>query len=65
VPFEQLGLRANLPSTPLPQLTWRILSHTPHIASLAAVALGGIYWITHRREEVAAAEGSPRGRSDN
>jgi formate dehydrogenase iron-sulfur subunit len=60
VPFEQSGLRTNLPASPLPQLTWRVLSHTPHIASMAGVALGGIYWITHRREEVAAAEGGSR-----
>jgi formate dehydrogenase iron-sulfur subunit len=57
VPFEKLGLRTNLPTTPLPNLTWSVLSRTPDIGSMATVVLGGIYWITHRREEVAAAEG--------
>jgi formate dehydrogenase iron-sulfur subunit len=60
VPFGQLGMRANQPNTPLPQLTWRVLSRTPDIGTMAAAALGGIYWITHRRQEVAAAEGVVR-----
>ena len=60
VPFGQIGLPTNLPNAPLPTLTWQILSRTPDIASLAGVLLGGVYWITHRREEVAAAEGKPR-----
>lgn len=64
VPFEQLGLRRNLPKTPLPQLTWRILSHTPDIGAMAGVLMGGVYWITHRREDVAAAEGRGRERRE-
>jgi formate dehydrogenase iron-sulfur subunit len=60
VPFQQIGLRTDLPATPLPRLTWSVLSRTPDIASMAAVVMGGIYWITHRREEVAAAEGGVR-----
>ena len=57
VPFEQLGLRTNLPSEPLPRLTWNVLSHVPDIGSVGSVLLGGIWWITHRREEVARKEG--------
>jgi formate dehydrogenase iron-sulfur subunit len=56
VPFEQLGLKTKLPNEPLPLLTWRALSVVPDIISAGAVLLGGVYWITHRREEVAAAE---------
>ena len=56
VPFEQLGLKMNLPDEPLPQLTWNVLSHVPDIASVGTVLLGGIWWITHRRDEVSAAE---------
>jgi len=59
VPFEQLGLPVNLPNAALPKLTWQVLSRTPDVASLAGVLLGGIYWITHRREAVAAAESDP------
>ena len=60
VPFEQVGLRTKLPNDPLPALTWRVLSAVPDVGSLGAVALGGVYWITHRREAVAAAEGRPK-----
>jgi len=58
VPFEELGLRANLPNQPLPVLTWRVLSLVPDIVTVGTVLLGGVWWITHRREEVAAAEGN-------
>jgi formate dehydrogenase iron-sulfur subunit len=60
VPFEQLGLNTRLPKEPLPQLTWKVLSTVPDIATIGATLLGGIYWITHRREKVAAAEGRKR-----
>jgi formate dehydrogenase iron-sulfur subunit len=56
VPFEQIGLRTNLPQEPLPMLTWNVLSHVPDIVSIGSVLLGGIWWITNRREEVARAE---------
>jgi formate dehydrogenase iron-sulfur subunit len=56
VPFEQFGYKANLPSEPRPMLTYRALSHVPDVVTLGAVLLGGIYWITNRRADVAAAE---------
>jgi len=60
VPFEQLGMRVDLPREPLPLLTFRVLSKIPDIVVLGGVMLGGIWWITHRREEVAKAEGAER-----
>ena len=57
VPFEKLGLRTDLPSEPLPGLTWNVLSHVPDIGTVGSVLLGGIWWITHRREDVQRAEG--------
>lgn len=62
VPFEQLGLNTQLPDEPLPGLTWRALSQVPNIASAGAVLLGGVYWITHRREEVRRHEGGGKER---
>jgi formate dehydrogenase iron-sulfur subunit len=56
VPFEQLGVRAGLPHTPLPLLTWRALSEIPSIVTVCSVLLGGVWWLSHRREEVQAAE---------
>jgi len=33
------------------------LSHIPDFVPLGGMVLGGVWWITHRREEVALAEG--------
>jgi len=60
VPFEALGLPANLPSDALPGYTYRVLSKIPDLVPLAGVALAGIWWITRRRAEVAEAEQEPR-----
>jgi hypothetical protein len=43
----------------LPLLTYRVLSHIPDVVTIGAVALGGIWWLCNRKEEVAAAEGRP------
>jgi formate dehydrogenase iron-sulfur subunit len=59
VPFEQIGLRTGVPSDPLPDYTWRVLELLPDVVSTGAVLLGGIWWISNRREEVAKAEGRP------
>jgi formate dehydrogenase iron-sulfur subunit len=57
VPFEQIGLRTGVPQEPLPETTWRVLELLPDVVSTGAVLLGGIWWITNRRAEVARAEG--------
>jgi formate dehydrogenase iron-sulfur subunit len=56
VPFEQLGLPTHLPSDPIPLLTYRVLSQIPNLVTLGGLLLGGIWWITKRREEVAGKE---------
>jgi formate dehydrogenase iron-sulfur subunit len=56
VPFEQLGLPANVPHDPLPMYTYRVLSKIPSLVTVGGALLGGIWWITNRREEVARAE---------
>lgn len=60
VPMQQLGVRANLPNAPLSLATRAALSFVPDVVGVGTVLLSGVYWITHRREEVAAAEGAPR-----
>jgi len=57
VPFEQIGLRTNVPQEALPALTWQVLELVPDVVSTGTVLLGGIYWITNRRAEVAKKEG--------
>lgn len=57
VPFDRIGYNTKVPKENLPSLTWNALSHVPDVVAIGGVALGGIYWISHRREEVAAKEG--------
>lgn len=56
VPFEEFGYRKDLSRDPLPMLTYRVLSRIPDFVPLGGILLGGVWWITHRRQEVAAAE---------
>jgi len=64
IPFEQFGFRTDLVHEPLPMFTFRVLSRIPDLVGLGSVMLGGIWWITHRREEVAAAEASETKKSE-
>ena len=56
VPFEQFGLPANIGTNPLPALTAGVIRHFPDVVTIGWATLGGIWWITNRREAVAAAE---------
>jgi formate dehydrogenase iron-sulfur subunit len=55
VPFEELGF-PTVAGEALPALTHAALSKIPGIVTIGGALLFGIYWITHRREEVARAE---------
>jgi formate dehydrogenase iron-sulfur subunit len=56
VPFEQFGLPGTLGAKPLPYLTADLIEHVPQVATVGWALLGGIWWITNRREAVAAAD---------
>lgn len=56
VRFSEFGLPANLGTESLPSITGGVLSHVPDVVTLGSAVLGGIYWITHRREIVAKSE---------
>jgi formate dehydrogenase iron-sulfur subunit len=56
IPFDQWGLPMNLGSQPIPNLTADIIEHIPDVATVGMAVLGGIWWITNRREAVAIAE---------
>jgi formate dehydrogenase iron-sulfur subunit len=60
VPFDQIGMKTNLPRQPLPMLTWQVLSKVPDFVAVAGACLYGVFWITKRRGDVAAAEHSPK-----
>jgi formate dehydrogenase iron-sulfur subunit len=57
IEFGEFGYRADMVKDPLPMRTYEVLSRIPDFVPLGGVLLGGVWWITHRREEVAAAEG--------
>ncbi len=52
VPFERLGYRTDLLTEPLPLLTWQVLQKIPNFVIVGSILLGGIWWITNRRQEV-------------
>lgn len=61
VPFEELGFKAGLPSEALPDITWGVLEKIPGVVSIGGAALFAVWWITHRRQEVAAAKEALHG----
>jgi len=56
VPLEQLGYPAGLLKQPLPPLTWKVLHKLPGVVGIGGVVMGGIWWITNRRNQVQRAE---------
>lgn len=54
VPFEDFGYKADFSTEALPMLTYRVLSHIPDLVTIGGVALGGIWWLTNRKNAVAA-----------
>lgn len=59
VPFEKLGF-PEPPDTPLPTYTAAALADIPTVVIVGGAMLGSLYWITRRREAVAAAEAAER-----
>jgi formate dehydrogenase iron-sulfur subunit len=62
VPFARLGFPMNVPSEPIPELSWRVLSQIPKYTVAAGVVLFGVRWITARRTEVARFEAEEQRR---
>lgn len=56
VPFEQLGLRMDLGTTPYPQFTWPFLSAVPFVLMLWPPFLMGVYAFTKSREKTSEAD---------
>ncbi len=56
VPFGVFGFPTKYGSEALPPLTGRVLEHIPDVVTVGVALLGGIYWITNRRDVVAAVE---------
>jgi formate dehydrogenase iron-sulfur subunit len=58
VDFGELGYPTKIEKEPLPLLTWHALQKIPNFVLLGNVLLGGIWWITARRDRVAKDSGS-------
>jgi Fe-S-cluster-containing dehydrogenase component len=55
-PFEEVGFRTDLGTTPAPKLTSGALSAVPVIVGLWPALLGGVYVMTQRKEKIATQE---------
>jgi len=64
VKAEEFGYPASekIGDTPMPEFTGRVMEKVPDFIPVWSLVLGGIYWISHRRDEVAAAEAEERAR---
>jgi formate dehydrogenase iron-sulfur subunit len=60
VPMESLGYPQGLMKDPLPLLTWKVLQKIPNFVIAGSALLGGIWWITSRRDKVKQAESHPQ-----
>jgi formate dehydrogenase iron-sulfur subunit len=58
---DELGLPAMPGDGPLPDLTWRVLKHVPDVGVFGGVLLGGFWWLTKRKNDVAETEREERG----
>jgi formate dehydrogenase iron-sulfur subunit len=65
VPFEQLGFTSHLPGEPLPKLTANAMEKIPGVVSVGALCLGGLYWLTKRKNEIAKKERLQKKESTN
>jgi formate dehydrogenase iron-sulfur subunit len=62
VPFEQFGLPKiqRIGDEALPEYTGRVMDMMPDFIPLWALVLGGVYWVSNRRAEVAEVEAEER-----
>lgn len=56
-PADQAGYPTSFALEPPAMMTWRVLKLIPSIVMVGATALGGIWWVRNRRDEVEAVEG--------
>jgi formate dehydrogenase iron-sulfur subunit len=64
VPFEMLHLPGSLPQEEMPEYTWKVLSQIPHIVLIGGVFLGGMKWLTNRKNDILKVEPKPMEASE-
>jgi formate dehydrogenase iron-sulfur subunit len=65
VPFGDYGYPTHYGNEALPPLTGKVLEHVPDVVTVGAALLGGIYWISNRRDIVSAVEGKAENKEEN
>jgi formate dehydrogenase iron-sulfur subunit len=55
---------AKLGEIPMPEYTGRVMERIPDFIPVWTLVLGGIYWVSHRREEVASAEAEEKDKKN-
>ncbi|BBB32021.1 formate dehydrogenase iron-sulfur subunit [Thermotomaculum hydrothermale] len=69
VPLEKFvpyGLKNNLPTEPLPDLTWNVLNKIPVFVPVWATFLTGMWWLNNRKIEVEKNNGiKPKDNDEN
>jgi len=60
VSFDRLEFAKNLPSEPLPAYTGRALNAIPSVVSVGTAFLGGMYWLTKRKNAISKEEKSEK-----
>lgn len=64
VPFEQLGFTGNLPKDALPTYTMAALEKIPGVVATTGIFLGGMYWLTKRKNQIAKEEKGLKGEEE-
>jgi formate dehydrogenase iron-sulfur subunit len=49
IPFDRFGRWTDVPTVPLPKLTWMVQEKIPYVVATGGLLLGGLYWVIHRR----------------
>lgn len=62
---RDLGLPTRVDPNPLPELSWRALRYVPNVVMFGSVFLGGMWWLTKRKEDVARAEQAEKENDDD
>ena len=65
VPFEQLGYTPHLPKDPMPMLTMRATEKIPPIVGVGGLFLGGMFWLTKRKNQIAKEESAKKKELQN
>jgi formate dehydrogenase iron-sulfur subunit len=64
VPFSKLGFKEDVQHDSYPDRTWAIMEKLPGVVGVMGAVMTGIWWITHRREQVEREEREERERSE-